>query len=341
MELRPWMERITIRVGSWNAPQMVVTVILVIAVLSPLPASSVGRDLAVRTTYYVLLVASWNLLAGYAGLYSFGHVAFAAIGAYTTVLLADTVDLRPAVAFLAGGAVAAGVGILLGLLSSRIRGPYLVVASFGLLVAVQTVVLANPSTTGGAGGSVVPVSFSTPDRELRFYFLGLTLLAVFFGLTILLLRSPAGHVITALRDDEDGAIAIGINPLPWKTGIFAYTSMWAGLAGVFLAYYTGFVAPSIGGVPEMSIVVALGVAGGLGRLVGPAISTAILLFLSDQLRTFGQGYSSLLFGLVLLFVVVAMPWIRHRRQVSSSSVRDSASVSIEEVDAGHNTEARV
>lgn len=164
MELRPWMERITIRVGSWNASQMVVTVILVIAVLSPLPASSVGRDLAVRTTYYVLLVASWNLLAGYAGLYSFGHVAFAAIGAYTTVLLADTVDLRPAVAFLAGGAVAAGVGILLGLLSSRIRGPYLVVASFGLLVAVQTVVLANPSTTGGAGGSVVPVSFMRQRR---------------------------------------------------------------------------------------------------------------------------------------------------------------------------------
>lgn len=300
----------------------------------PLPAGSVGRDLAVRITYYVLLVASWNLLAGYAGLYSFGHVAFAALGAYSTVVLADSEGLQIQYAFLIGGGVAAAVGILLGLLSSRIRGPYLVVASFGLLVAVQTIILANPSLTGGAGGSVVPGRFGADDRELRYYLLGLLIVAVFFGISILLLRSRAGKVIAALRDDEDGAVAIGINPLPWKTAIFAYTSMWAGIAGVFYAYYTGFVTPSIGGVPEMSIVVAMGVAGGLGTLIGPIISTGALLYLSDRLRVIGEGYSTLLFGVVLLFVVVAVPWIRRRVQSRrSQSTESPVPVSVEELEA--------
>ena len=303
------------------------------AVVLPLPADSVGRDLAVRITYYVLLVASWNVLAGYGGLYSFGHVAFAAIGAYSTVILADWEGLNPAYAFLIGGGVAAAVGILLGLLSSRIRGPYLVVASFGLLVAVQTIVLANPSRTGGAGGSVVPELFSAPDRELRYYLIGLVLVGVFFGVSIMLLRSRAGKVIAALRDDEDGAVAIGINPLPWKTAIFAYTSMWAGIAGVFYAHYTGFVTPSIGGVPEMSIVVAMGVAGGLGTLVGPIVSTGALLYISDKLRVIGEGYSTLLFGVVLLFVVVVVPWIRRRMRARPSQTEAPLPVSVEEFEA--------
>jgi branched-chain amino acid transport system permease protein len=95
---------------------------------------------------------------------------------------------------------------------------------------------------------------------------------------------------------------------PWKVGIFAYTSFWAGVAGVFLAYYTGFITPAMGGFTEMSAVVAMGITGGLGTLIGPVVSTAALLYLSDQLRVVGEGYSSLLFGLALLCVVVICPW---------------------------------
>jgi branched-chain amino acid transport system permease protein len=306
--------------------------VLVVAIFAPLAADSVGRDLAVRITYYVLLVASWNLLAGYAGLYSFGHVAFATLGAYSTVVVVDRWSIPIELSFLIGGVVAALVGTLLGLLSSRIRGPYLVVASFGLLVAVQTVVLANPSLTGGASGSVVPDLLGFEDRELRYYLLGLLLVGLFFLLSVSLLRTRAGKVFAALRDDEDGAVAIGLDPRPWKVGIFAYTSFWAGVAGVFLAYYTGFITPAMGGFTEMSAVVAMGITGGLGTLIGPVISTAALMYLSDQLRVVGEGYSSLLFGLALLFVVVVMPWgLRRLRSLSGTVISRSTVRSIEEV----------
>jgi branched-chain amino acid transport system permease protein len=343
--VKRWIERRAARAADPPARYRHVGAIaagalLVIAAVSPLLADSVGRDLAVRITYYVLLVASWNLLAGYAGLYSFGHVAFAAIGAYSTVVLVDREGIPIELAFLVGGVVAGTVGALLGLLSSRIRGPYLVVASFGLLVTVQTIVLANPSLTGGASGSVIPELLGGANRELHYYALGLLLIGMFFGFSVALLRSRAGKVLAALRDDEDGAVAIGINPLPWKTGIFAYTSFWAGIAGVFLAYYTGFITPSMGGVPEMSIVVAMGIAGGLGTLVGPVISTGVLLYLSDKLRVIGEGYSSLLFGVALLFVVVAMPRIvRRLRAWRSQTAEPPMSAPIEAV-AGPGTAGR-
>jgi len=319
--------------GPGRTRTLSVALLLAIAAAYPLFADSVGQDLAVRITYYVLLVASWNLLAGYAGLYSFGHVAFAAVGAYSTVVLVARHDLPLELSFLIGGLIAGGVGALLGLLSSRIRGPYLIVASFGLLVAVQTVVLANPSQTGGASGSIVPSLLSGPDTELSYYGIGLFLVALFFLVSVVLLRTRAGKVFAALRDDEDGAIAIGVNPLPWKTAIFAYTSFWAGVAGVFLAYYTGFITPSIGGVPEMSMVVAMGIAGGLGTLVGPVVSTGALLWLSDRLRVIGEGYSSLLFGVVLLFVVLVVPWARRRlRKPPAGATESRTTPSLDDVE---------
>jgi branched-chain amino acid transport system permease protein len=286
--------------------------LMAFAAISPLVASGVGQDLAVRITYYVLLVASWNLLAGFAGQYTFGHVAFAAIGAYSTVVIVGGFGFPLEYSFVVGGLAAAAVGTLLGLLSSRIRGPYLVVASFGLLITVQSIVLANPSVTGGASGIAVPELIGFESRELRYYALGLVLVAAFFACSMMLLRSRIGRVLAALRDDEDGAVVIGLNPLPWKTGIFAYTSFWAGVAGVFLGYYTGFITPSIGSVTEMSIVVAMGITGGLGTLVGPVISTAGLLYLSDTMRAIGEGYSSLLFGVALLLAVVIRPWVARR-----------------------------
>lgn len=324
-----------------HARPVALVVLLTVAVVAPLLADSVGRDLAVRITYYVLLVASWNLLAGYAGLYSFGHVAFATIGAYSTVVVVERWSLPMELSFLVCGLVAGLVGMILGLLSTRIRGPYLVVASFGLLIAVQTVVLANPSQTGGASGSVVSELLGVEDREWRYYALGLVLVGLFFVASIALLRTRAGKMLAALRDDEDGAVAIGIDPRPWKIGIFAYTSFWAGVAGAFLAYYTGFITPAIGSVTEMSVVVAMGITGGLGTLIGPVISTTVLLYLSDRLRVVGEGYSSLLFGLALLFVVVVLPWgVRRLRTLRTPATGPSGDPSIDEANAPDNAPER-
>jgi branched-chain amino acid transport system permease protein len=284
---------------------------LLVAATAPTFTGPSGQDLGVRIGYYALLVSSWNILAGYAGIYSFGHVAFASLGAYSTVVIVMRWHIANGYAFVIGGVVAAAVGLLLGLLSCRIRGPYLVVASFGLLVGVKTVILANPAQTGGASGSVVPL-LGGFDTGLRFYGLGLFLLLLFLLVSALLLRSRAGLALAAIRDDEDGAIAIGLDPRPWKIAVFAYTSLWAGVAGVFIAYYTGFVTPSIGSVSEMSTVAAMSIVGGLGQFLGPLASTAALLYLSDRLRNAGAGYSSLLFGAALLICVVGLPVIKRQ-----------------------------
>jgi branched-chain amino acid transport system permease protein len=286
---------------------LLAVVALVLGIL-PFFQGSVGQDLAIRIIYYVLLVASWNLLAGYAGLFSFGHVAFASVGAYATVLLMAHSGFPPAAAFVGGGAAALLAGVVLGALSSRIRGPYFVVASFGFLVVVKTLILGNAEWTGGASGIVVPDMLeATPDRRPVYYYLvGLLVLAAFLVSTVCILRSRVGRILAAFRDDDEAAAAIGLNPRRWKMGIFAYSSFWAGLAGSFFAFYSGFITPGMGSVAEMSTVVAMGVAGGLGSFVGPILSTTGLEIASDQLTKVAQAASTLLFGVALLVAVAVL-----------------------------------
>lgn len=295
-------------VGGLGVWHVLLGVLMLALAVYPFFQGSVGQDLAIRIIYYVLLVASWNLLAGYAGLFSFGHVAFASVGAYTTVIALMHWGFAPVVAFAAGGVAAALAGVVLGALSARIRGPYFVVGSFGFLVVVKTVILANPDWTGGASGIVVPELFTTTpdDRPVYYYVIGLGVLAAFLASTVLLLHTRVGRILAAFKDDDVAAAAIGLNPRRWKIGIFAYSSFWAGLAGSFFAFYSGFITPGMGSVSEMSNVVAMGVSGGLGSFIGPILSTTALQIASDRLTEVAESAATLLFGAALLVAVAVL-----------------------------------
>jgi branched-chain amino acid transport system permease protein len=302
----PWFRRrLVAQIGVLHVLLGLLTLALAVY---PFFQGSIGQDLAIRIIYYVLLVASWNLLAGYAGLFSFGHVAFASVGAYTTVITLVHWGFAPVVAFATGGVAAALAGVVLGALSSRIRGPYFVVGSFGFLVVVKTVILANPDWTGGASGIVVPELLTTnpDDRPVYYYVIGLGVLVAFLASTVCLLRTRVGHILAAFKDDDVAAAAIGLNPRRWKIGIFAYSSFWAGLAGSYLAFYSGFITPGMGSVSEMSNVVAMGVSGGLGSFVGPILSTTALQIASDRLTEVAEAAATLLFGAALLVAVAVL-----------------------------------
>lgn len=298
------------RAVPWRAYGVrLLLVALVVAAVLPFLEGAVWQNLAVTIVYYVMLVASWNLLAGYSGIFSFGHVAFAALGAYTVTVLMVHQGVPPPVAFVVSGPMCLVAGSLLGVLSTRINGPYFVVASFGFLVVVQVVILGNPTLTGGAAGAIVPdlLHVSSADRTVAYYVLGLGLAGAFLGLTYALLHwTRVGKVLASFRDDDDAAAALGLNPRHWKVGVFAYSAFWAGVAGAFFAFYTGFVTPGIGSVTTMSVVVAMGIVGGLGTFLGPIASTVGLQIVSNELNSVAQAASSLLFGVVLLLGIAIL-----------------------------------
>jgi branched-chain amino acid transport system permease protein len=276
------------------------------AVMLPVVSNDVlWLDLGVRTFYYLLLVIGWNLLAGFTGQFSFGHVGLAAIGGYCSALAVQHFSLPIPVGMIVGMLAAGLAGCLLGVVSIRIRGVYLVMTTFALMRVVQIVLYAEQETTGGASGLVVPTLFKISEVK-QFYLLGLGLTGLLLLSQWLLLRSRAGGYLAAIRLDEEAARAIGINSRFWKIAIFSYSSAWAGVAGAFTAHYAGFLSPGLGSVTEMSLVLAMGTIGGLGSIVGPLVSTVSLQVLSDQLQSAG-GLSALLFGIVMLVVVVGFP----------------------------------
>ncbi len=263
--------------------------------------------LATRICYYILLVLSWNLISGYAGNFSFGHVAFAALGAYASAIATADAGIPIAGGIMIGGVVAGIGGLLLGLVGQRISGPYLVVVSFAFLRVVQVTIQAQSNITGGASGKVVPPLFTGPNAAELSFLVGVALVLVYLVGQQAVMRSHWRHYLLALKDNEFAALAMGGRPKRWKIVVFGSSAAVGGVAGAFLGHSVGFITPGIGSLGEMAIVVAIGMLGGLGTTAGPIFATILVLLVDSNLRATTGGLSTMLFGIVLLVVILAMP----------------------------------
>lgn len=263
--------------------------------------------LATRITYYLLLVLSWNLISGYAGIFSFGHVAFAAIGAYASGILTVDAHVPIALSILVGGIVAGVGGLLLGLLGQRISGPYLVVVSFAFLRVVQITIQAQSDITGGVSGMVVPPLVTGSKANQITFLIGVGLVIAYLIAQTFVLKSHWRHYLYALKDNEFAAVAMGGRPRLWKSVVFASSAAVAGIAGAFFGHSVGFITPDIGGLAPMAMVVVLGMLGGLGTTAGPVVATILVLYADSSLRATTGAFSTLIFGFVLLVVILAVP----------------------------------
>lgn len=257
---------------------------------------------------YGSVVASFNLLAGYCGLISVAHAGFFGIGAYTTGLM--SVHLHTG--FLPGvGAATLVAGILslaVGLATVRLKGRYLIMATLGINEVINLVMF-NSEFTGGPNGlpGVAP-----PDLfghvfagTTSLYYLNLAGLVLVTTVVAVVVNSPVGRAMIALREDDRAAEAIGINTLSTKLVAFTLAGALAGLAGAFYAHNNQFVSYQTFTTDESFILLAMLVIGGLGTLTGPIIGVALLLALPEVLRG-AALYRYLLYGLAL--AVVAPQW---------------------------------
>jgi branched-chain amino acid transport system permease protein len=185
--------------------------VAVLAVLACVPA--VIRDtfflrVATEAIMWVGLAIAFDVLAGYTGYLNFGHSAFFGIGAYATAILMVRGGWPFAAAAAGGGVVAAAAAVVAGLPTLRLRGAYFAIATWALSRGVQQLALMMP-ITGGPDGMRLP-----PFLQPRFFYwvmlgvVGATFLLLWF----LLERAPFGLKLKALREDEQGAKALGLNP---------------------------------------------------------------------------------------------------------------------------------
>ena len=257
---------------------------------------------AIIAMYYAILASSWSLLAGYAGLFSLSHMAFASLGGYTSGLLTQWLRIPIPLGMLAGVVMCCVVGAAIGWVCLRMSGPYLAIFTLGFSEIVRITIATEDDVTAGMAGLHTERLFATATTRLPYFYAAFALLAVSLLLMGLLVRSRWGLFLRAIREDEQAAAASGVTVARCRIVAFAIASGFAGLAGGFYAHYIGIMTPSVGDLDEMAKLVVMTVIGGMERLPTAVGGAFVVEFLLEWLRAYGQ-WRLPAFGMVLLLTM--------------------------------------
>jgi branched-chain amino acid transport system permease protein len=279
-------------------------------------ASLVLRDAFLLDSVILILLwgataAAWNIAGGYAGQISLGHSAFFGLGAYGAAVLGTRWGLSPWIGLLVGAAFATAIGLVIGYLSNRLRGPYFVLAT----IAVSQVLLLGASRWRGftSGSEGIPVPFRAgfwtlgiaDKRVWVWIILGLAVLV--YAVQVYLERSRRGFQLAAVREDEDAALSLGV-PARWlKVAAIAISAALTAAAGALWAQYVGFVDPIYVFSVDVSIRFALAaIIGGLGTALGPYLGALLVTTVETYLRAQFGGIGAGFVGIYLILYGVAM-----------------------------------
>lgn len=265
--------------------------------------------LATEALTYGLVTLALNLLMGFGGQVSVGHGGFLAVGAYTAAIVATHAAALPFIVVLAlAGLAAAAVGFLLGLPAGRLRSHYLAVATLGFGFAVPQIAL-NLGFTGGFTGLTMPteqLGSITLNNPVPVYYLALAVLAVSAAAIRSILSSPIGRRFMAVRDGEETAPAMGINPRRTKVLLFTISAFFCGLAGYVFALYNGIVEPDSFDFSLSLLFFAAVIVGGMASIWGSLVGAALLVVVQQESVSV-QSYSEAIVGLAVVAVLLLVP----------------------------------
>ena len=296
-----------------------------------LSAAALGLPLVVRSAtylhilvllyFYAYLTTCWNLVGGFAGVLPLGHAAFVGIGAYTSTILSLQYGVSPWLGMIVGGLLAAGVGILIGLPTFKLRGAYFALATIafseGLRVMVENIDRLGPFTINGPRGLQIPpldtglTNFMFAGKEPYYYSILVMLAGVLF-LTYRISRSKLGYALNAGGEEPEAAMALGIDVARTKLIAMALSSFLTALAGTFYAQFTLYIHPKSIISLDLSFEIAfIALIGGRGSIAGPVLGALLLRPVSDFSRIyFGDtlpGMHLIIFGVVLILVMNFQP----------------------------------
>lgn len=276
-------------------------VLLAFVLAYPALVNAYWLTVGILAIFYAIVTASWALLVGYAGQFSFGHMGFVSMGAYCSALLVADAGLPIPLGMAAGLVLAGVVGAMIGYTCLRMHGPYLAIFTMAFSEVFRIIVLTENEVTGGAGGLEVTPLFHTRS-DAPYFYLGLALLAASLGLMSWMVSSRWGLFFRAIRENEQAAAAAGVKVIRFRVLVFAIASSFAGLAGAFYAHFIGILTPDIGSVDQMGGVVAMAVIGGAESLPAAVVGAVFVEYLFEALRAYGE-WRLVLFGALLLLTV--------------------------------------
>lgn len=311
---------------GWQQPFLWLTLLVILGfVLVPVVTGSASmREDIFLILMLMILASSINIIMGYTGYVSFGHIVFFGLGGYIAFYLMQNYQLHFVLAALVGGIGASVFALLLGTPILRLRGAYFALATIGVNEAMRNFV-ANFEPFGGSVGMFFNYEMYTPyggaqtAHWLAYYALALVALAT-IAVSFLIKKSKFGLGLMAIREDQDTAQVLGIDPARYKVIAYVVSAFFPALAGAIFFFKHGIIEPgpafhllrSIEGL----VIVMLG---GFGTVTGPIVGAIVYERLRGLLIT-NPTFSSLhlfIAGLALLLIVLfvtagVVGWLRQR-----------------------------
>ena len=264
-----------------------------------------------------MLGVAWNIMGGYAGMFSFGQAAFFGIGAYTSSYLSIAHGVNPWIGLMAGGCVAALVAAAIGYPCSNLRGHYFAIATIAFAEIVR-IVFNNWQLVGAAEGLSLPMkneslaNFLFNTSKLPYYYIMLAFLLLSLAVCYFVATSKMGYYFRAIKESHRIAEVLGVNVVLFRLFAIMMSAFLSAMVGTFYAQYILYIDP--GSVMLLSIsvqIVLISMLGGSGSIMGPVIGAAILIPVSEYTRVAlgarGTGVDMLIYGFLITLISMYYP----------------------------------
>jgi len=284
----------------------------------PLVTGPYFQTVMISLFFWAFVGIAWNIMGGYAGQISLGHAAFLGTGMYTSAVLYVFWGISPWLGILVGALFSLGLALITGYFSFQfgIRGPYFILVSLAFAEIIRVIFVNIPSVGGSQG---LPIPLEEPSflyfqfvEKAPFYYIFFVLMILGLFVNWRITKSRLGYYLVSIRENEDAAATLGVNPLKYKLIALSISAVMTSVGGTVWAQYLMYAEPSHAFGVTMSIEIAIRpIIGGMGTLFGPVIGSLFLTPLGECIRLFVGGSVSgvqlLLYGVILIGVVVLLP----------------------------------
>jgi branched-chain amino acid transport system permease protein len=294
------------REGTDNRSRVWIVIILAFLIFFPLWAPKMWLHMAIQVLIVALFAMSLNMILGRAGLPSFGHASFYAVGGYTLAIFVVKLHLPLILGLITAPLTAACLAIPIGYFSVRLSGIHFAILTMGFGQIVWAIAHKWYGFTGGDDGITgipIPVAIQGPKA---YYYLVLALLIGSLVLIRIIQNSSFGQTIIAIRENRDRVTFSGLKVWHHQLLNFVIAGFFAGIAGSLLAILNRAVFPEFGYWTTSASVVLMCILGGVGVFFGPLVGAAIITLLEHYISMY-TFYWQFVLGCLIIILVLFMP----------------------------------
>jgi branched-chain amino acid transport system permease protein len=305
--------------GKFTPRQIALYVVVLVALIAfPLVVKGTfPTHVMIMFFMFAMMGVAWNLLGGYAAMFSFGQAAFFGIGAYTSTILLMNYHVNPWIGLVVGGILAALTGAAIGIPCSNLRGHYFAIASIAFAEIVR-ICFNNWKFVGAAEGLSLPLlpeslgNFMFHSTKVPYYYIMLAFLVLSIFICWYITVNRGGFYLRAIKESHELAKGMGISFVRYRLYAIMVSAFLTAMAGTFYAQYILYLDPESVLILPISVqVVLVAMLGGAGTIMGPVIGAVILIPLSEYTRvwlgTKGTGVDMMLYGVLIMLISAYQP----------------------------------